>query len=137
MTPSPQSTPTGNNNNNSSLDIMAHHHAQQQQQQQQQQLLHSELYAGHLHLKRPPEGSDSYHLVSTPPPATNCSTGSTSSYPSYLSSETLSPLYDSSIKGQNSSKAKSKCKAAGAGKTNETKNRLTKKKKKTNNNKNW
>ena len=116
LTPSPQSTPTNNNN---SVDLMAHHHAQQQQQQQQQQqLLHSDLYSGHIHLKRPPEGSDSTYLVSSPPPATNCSTGSASSYPSYLSSENHSPLYESSGKGLKSAKAGSKCsKAPGAGKT--------------------
>jgi hypothetical protein len=120
MTPSPQSTPTGSHslhhNNNNSLDLLA-------QQQQQQQLLSNDLYQGHLHLKRPPEGSEPYHIVSTPPPATNCSTGSASSYPSYLSSDTLSPLYDGSCKGQTFSKSKSKAKAtaaaAGAGKTND------------------
>jgi hypothetical protein len=120
LTPSPQSTPTGgisnghhhHNNNNGAIDTML---AQQQQQQQQQHLLQNELYSGHLHLKRPPEGSEPYHLVSTPPPATNCSTGSASSYPSYLSSDAMSPLYDS--KGQSFSKSKSKSKATSSGKS--------------------
>ena len=77
-------------------------------------MISNDIYQGHIHLKRPPEGSEPYHIVSTPPPATNCSTGSASSYPSYLSSDTLSPhMFDGSSKGHSFAKSKSKSKAVG------------------------